>query len=554
MQRDQAERIAAAFLKPVYGFALKRCADLQSAEDLAQEIVLRVFRALLAKDDVGSPDQFIWTVAHNTLANYYRKKANTVIGVPIDALAETLSSAEDASAGLIDQEATERLHREIAYLSKRQRRIVIAYYYENKRQEAIADELDIPLGTVKWHLFEAKKELKRGMDTVRNVNELKFNPIQFAMCGTNGSPGTKGSNNNYFRSALSQNIVYSVRKESKTVNEMADCLGVSPVYVESEAEYLAEYGFLIENKGKYRCNILLDEPTNALVDLHDGMYRDTAKVFANELFDELTGSGILKDERIICGQTDEPISLTESPRAEDNFLLWSLIPYIAALSGEHLMDKSISFDEAMTIRPDGGRNICCASVISPHVKKPMYFDGMLRLCGPCWNANKEYVLWTIDSEWSAGRLTENYIDQADRILSLFSRAKDGQLSKAEYAFLAENGILKTNGDDDGRFKSAWQIVWLQNTAIKRKLLSIGDRIKEKHWAEMQAMREPYIKAVLDATPKHLLTMQKFGLQCVFFSDGWFVLHCLKELVNAGRLKLPTEEQKKSLATLIVPNE
>ena len=48
------------------------------------------------------------------------------------------------------------------------------------------------------------------------------------------------------RSAFSQNIVYSVWKEAKTVNKIADDLGVSPVYVESEAEYLAEYGFLTE--------------------------------------------------------------------------------------------------------------------------------------------------------------------------------------------------------------------------------------------------------------------------------------------------------------------
>ena len=49
-------------------------------------------------------------------------------------------------------------------------------------------------------------------------------------------------------------------------------------------------------------------------------------------------------------------------------------------------------------------------------------------------------------------------------------------------------------------------------------------------------------------------MQLFELQYVFFSDGWFILHCMKELVNSGRLRLPTEEEKKSLTTIILPNE
>lgn len=556
MDREQAEGIIIEYLKPIYGFALKRCANLQDTEDLSQEIALKAFRAMLVRDDLEKPEKFIWTVAHNVLANYYRDKTKTVIGVPIDELSEVLQSDDDTAAGIIEKESMDRLHREIAYLSKLQRRIVIAYYFENKKQEAIAKELGIPLGTVKWHLFEAKKFFKRGMDNMRQANELKFNPIRFGMCGMSGSPGAKGANSNFFRSALSQNIVYAVWKEDKTINEIADSLGVSPVYVESEAEYLAEYGFLIENKGKYRCNILLDEldeSTNELVALHDEMYSKAAKLFANELFNELTSSGILKDKRIVCGQTDQPISLTESPRADDHFILWSLIPYIASLSGESLMDRSVSFEEAATLRPDGGHNICYASVISPDVKRPMYFDSMLNLCGPCWTG-KEYILWQIDSEWSERRIDDRYFDRANRVLSLFLKEKNNEmLSKDEYAFLAEMGMIKTNGGCAGMFKSAWQIVQLTDTGIKNELIAIGDRIKEKHWSEFEMLKKPYVEAVLDATPKHLLKMQKYGLQYIFFSDGWFLLHCLKELVNNGRLKLPTEQQKKSLSIIIVPN-
>lgn len=558
MKRDQAEKITTEYLKPIYGFALKRCANLQDAEDLTQEIALKAFRTLVARDDIESTDKFIWTVAHNTLANYYRDKIKTVVGVPIDELAEILPSDDDTSAGIMEKESTDRLHMEIAYLSKLQRRIVIAYYYENKKQEVIAKELGIPLGTVKWHLFEAKKDLKRGMETMRKAGELKFNPIKFDLCGTNGSPGTKGSNSNFFRSALSQNIVYAVWKEPMTVNEIGDCLGVSPVYVESEAEYLEEYGFLTKHGDKYRCNILIDEPTNELVRFHDEMYRKAAEIFANELYDELTSGNILRDPRIICSQTDGELSFTEDKRADDNFMLWSLIPYISAVSGEKLMDKSISFEEAMTIRPDGGRNICYASVLSSDVNKPEYFDSMLKWCGPCWNRNKDYILWQIDTEWSTQRVTDGYTAVADRILLILSGMSDSDSDdETDWAFLAQNGIMKTKFEMEGTkgfFKCATQVVWLENLEIKNELLAIGDRIKEKHKTEFDALKAPYIKAVLDATPKQLLTMQKYGLQYIFYSDGWFLLHCMKELVNNGKLKPPTEEQRKSLTTIIAPNK
>ena len=54
-------------------------------------------------------------------------------------------------------EIIRRLQTEIAYLSKLQRRIFSEYYFENRKQTDIAIELGIPFGTVKWHLFESKK-------------------------------------------------------------------------------------------------------------------------------------------------------------------------------------------------------------------------------------------------------------------------------------------------------------------------------------------------------------------------------------------------------------
>ena len=42
MKRERAEKLTTEYLKAIYGFALKRCANLQDAEDLTQEIVLKV--------------------------------------------------------------------------------------------------------------------------------------------------------------------------------------------------------------------------------------------------------------------------------------------------------------------------------------------------------------------------------------------------------------------------------------------------------------------------------------------------------------------------------
>lgn len=551
MNRQDVEKTITEYLKPIFGFALKRCKSIHDAEDLSQEIAIRAFRALLIKDYVADMGKFIWTVAHNTLSNYYRDSAKSMVGVSIDEVAELIADPYSEIDTDDNRNAIHRLQTEIAYLSKLQRRIVIAYYFENRKQADIARELDIPLGTVKWHLFEAKKELKRGMDTMRKASELKFNPIKFHSYGVNGSVGKK-SPDEFFRSTLAQNICYCVRNTAKTINEIADDLGVSPVYVETEVEFLEEYGFLQAQKDKYIINFIISEPTAELLTMQNDMYKRAAELFANDLYDELTTSGILDDPDILCGQTDAPISLTESPKADRNFILWTLIPYIAAWSGEKLMDESISFEEVATIRPDGAHNIYHASVVPDEMVLPDDYVYMRNWCGPMWNKGDYQMMWQIDSEWSdrAPVKERNIPEEQERTITLLNWEKHNLVSKHDYAWLAERGYIKTNGDYDGHFKSAWQIVVLASKEIQNKLLSIGDRIKEKYQTEFDALKAPYAEAVLESVPAHLRKIEEYELQFVFHADGWFLLHCITTLLKNGKLKEPTEGQRKALTTLI----
>ena len=549
MNKHDAEKTITAYVKPIFGFALKRCRSIHDAEDLSQEIAAKAFRALLLKDDVGDADRYIWTVAHNALSNYYRDTARMTAAVSIDDLGELLPAAENSAEISEADAAVSRLQAEIAYLSKMQRQIVIAYYFENRRQAEIAKALDIPLGTVKWHLFEAKKELKRGMTMTRNYGELKFNPIRLYRICCNGSAGTKGSNANFFRSALSQNIAYTVRNAYKSVNTIADELGVSPVYVESEAEFLYDYGFLLKKGDKYIANLIIDEADEEIIRLHDDMYRRATALFADELFDALTGSGLLRDDRIYGGRYGR-VTLTSDPPKDENFLLWSLIPYIAANSGRHLYRETVSFAEAATLRPDGGHNICSADVINPAAPKPEYDDSMGKFCGCCWNGYENLTLWQCDSEWSERRVGENYAASSSQDLMLLKHwLDDRELSAAEYARLAEQGYVYVLNENGSR-KVIPHAVILENPAIQSELLAVGDRIKESHWEELCRLRDRYIRAVLSKTPPHLHKARLYGLQHIFFADVWFILHTLKHLTENGRLKLPTAEQKKMLMTVI----
>lgn len=349
-----------------------------------------------------------------------------------------------------------------------------------------------------------------------------------------------------------QNICYCVRNEAKTTGEIADALGVSPVYIEGEVDFLAEYGFLKEQKGKYIADFIIGEPSAALLTMKDKMYKKAAGLFAGELYDELMRGDILDDDGISCGMTGA-YSADGKPLRDKNFILWSLIPYIAAWSGEKPADESISFEEVATIRPDGGKNICHADIADENMVLPDDYVYMRNWCGPMWSHYGKNILWQINSEWSErGNDLISYSDNAKRVISMYERGEENPLSADDMAWLSELGYIRTKRADDGQITCTWQIVVLKNKEIKEKLLAIGDRLKEKYKAEFDAAKAPYIEAVLAGTPAHLRKTAEYELQFIFGSDGWFLLHCIVALLDAGKLRLPKEEQRKVLMTLIFP--
>ena len=549
MTKQDAEKITTEYLKPIYGFALKRCRNLHDAEDLTQDIVFKVFRALLKRDDIADVPGFVWTVAHNCLVNYYRDKRYELTDLSPDEVAEQLPDGTDMESEWIRQSEIMRLRREIAYLSKLQREIVIAYYFENKRQNQIAEEMGIPTGTVKWHLFEAKKELKRSMEHRNTHSELSFHPIRFSEIGTNGKVGKNGPNENYFKTVLPQNIVYLARRSAKTVNEMADLLGVSPVYVESEAELLERYGFLTKQGDRYLCGILLDEFTDEIVALQNAMYEKVAGVFANELYDELTKTDLLQDGGILGGFTGDA-ALSDPAGRDLNFILWALIPYIAASSGE--VDTRVAFDDVATYRADGGYNICFATVENAASKKIRNYDSVNIAYGPFYREGKTVNYFQFDSEWSGKRIDNGFLYKEEDYIRLVENLLDDVTLKPEdAAFLAQAGLIGICGGSGGQHKVSLRCVLLSDAATEEKLVAIGDRIKEKHQAEFSGYIRRYTDAVLAETPAQLRKLREYELQFTVFGDKRFVANCLCELVGNGKLKPPTEEQKPALSTVIL---
>lgn len=214
-------------------------------------------------------------------------------------------------------------------------------------------------------------------------------------------------------------------------------------------------------------------------------------------------------------------------------------------------EYKIKFEEAYTIRPDGAKNIAHVSIENKTGVKSKYFDSIMKWCGPMWNGNQDIVLWQINSEWSTRNLfIGDYQKNIERDLKLLHRFISSEtLSQDEYAFMKQKGYIRGG---NGVFDLA--VIWLKNKEINDQFLNLANEIKTKHSTELKDLKTDYIRAVLASTPKQVQKMQAYGLQHMFSSDGCFLLYTIKELLENGRLKLPTDTQSLSLSTIIMPSE
>ncbi|MGZ9585877.1 RNA polymerase sigma factor [Paenibacillus marinisediminis] len=306
MDKQQANLVIKDYIKPLYGFALNKTGNIAEAEELAGRMTLEVYQTLLKKTEFLDLNSYVFKIAHYVWAKYVGEKVKASNQLRIDDN-EVISKDEGFDA-IIHQETAGALRREIAFLSHQQREIVVKYYYGGMKIREIAAAMDLSSGTVKWHLFEAKKELKHKMNTIRSIGNLGINPIRMTRLGHSGSPGNKGDTADFLATAIRQNIAFSAYHKSLTVNEIAEELGISPVFIEDEVEVLEEYGFMDQLPGgKYRTNMYIEDPSQTKSEALHRLFEEYAEVAVEHYFKTLFSMAEVFQETVSIFQAETSI-------------------------------------------------------------------------------------------------------------------------------------------------------------------------------------------------------------------------------------------------------
>ena len=245
MDKQKADQIIKEYMQKLYGFAVKKTYSYDEAEELCAEIIKEVYSSLLKAREVINVEGYIWRISEHTYAKYvlYQKKHEgiSIDGMEIPFYDNYVLEDSDEEIG--------RLRREIAFLTEKRRRIVFRFYYEGKSISVIAKEMDIPEGTVKWHLNKARNELKEGFSMERKIGKLGLSPVTALGFGHSGNPGSNAGPEFYLGDKLNLNVVYSVYYQPRTVEEIAEELGMTPVFLQDRIDFLEGNGFLVRTTG-----------------------------------------------------------------------------------------------------------------------------------------------------------------------------------------------------------------------------------------------------------------------------------------------------------------
>jgi RNA polymerase sigma-70 factor (ECF subfamily) len=143
----------------------------EQAEDLAQEVFVRVFKARLRYEPEAKFSTWLFTIANNIASNALRSRSRRrEVGVPegngadstplsLDQLAKAASGAMPTRA-LDKAEQAEMVRSAVAALSERQRMALLLAKFEGMSYQDIAQTMDLSVQAVKSLLSRARVNLK----------------------------------------------------------------------------------------------------------------------------------------------------------------------------------------------------------------------------------------------------------------------------------------------------------------------------------------------------------------------------------------------------------
>lgn len=226
--------------------ALRKCGNLQDAEDLAQETILAALLYEAKGKHIKDIRPWLVSVMNRKYCDMLRRRYRrpfVSIGDDFDIACEC-SFPDDFA----EMDEAQQVRREIAFLAAAYREVMVRYYMEGQSVAEIAAALEIPEGTVKSRLSAGREHMKKGIDGMEHYERQSYKPIMLSVSNS-GCSGMNGEPRSLVEEDLiAQNILYLAYEKPVSETELAKAIGIPMAYVEPVIRKLVE-GELLQRTG-----------------------------------------------------------------------------------------------------------------------------------------------------------------------------------------------------------------------------------------------------------------------------------------------------------------
>lgn len=126
------------------------------ADDLMQDVMLKVFENLERYNPIYSFETWIFTIARNRTINWIQKKKTRNLDEYIQ-----VTDSVSADSGLLNSEIRRHVNAALDTLDAEHKQMVYLYYYEGLKIRQIAKVMNCPQGTVKSRLYWIRERLEQ---------------------------------------------------------------------------------------------------------------------------------------------------------------------------------------------------------------------------------------------------------------------------------------------------------------------------------------------------------------------------------------------------------
>ena len=154
-EQEAFERLVTAYRRRVFGLSYGILRDRAAAEDLAQEVFVKLWQALPRYDGRAQLSTWIYAITRNAAVSALRARRRSLSMSDAAVLAEV----EGIVAATAVEPENARLRRQVEKLPEKQRQAVTLYYLDERPVTEVAEMMGLPVNTVKTHLYRARASL-----------------------------------------------------------------------------------------------------------------------------------------------------------------------------------------------------------------------------------------------------------------------------------------------------------------------------------------------------------------------------------------------------------